>query len=76
MNLPVPWLTLAQAVGASALMALAVSHIPAFGGLLELTLKAATGAAVYGAAIALVDAGALRSRGRDALRTFRARSAA
>ena len=27
-NLPVPWLTLAQAVGASALMALAVSHIP------------------------------------------------
>lgn len=75
-NLPVPWLTLAQAVGASALMALAVSAIPAFGGLLELALKAAAGAVVYGAVIALVDAGDLRSRGRDALRTFRARSAA
>ena len=75
-NLPVPWLTLAQAVGASALMALVVSAIPAFGGLLELTLKAAAGAVVYGAVIALVDAGSLRSRGQDALRTFRARSAA
>ena len=69
-------LTLLQAVGASALMALAVSRIPAYGGLLELALKATAGAAVYVAVIALIDAGALRSRGRDALRTFRARSAA
>lgn len=75
-NLPIPWLTLLQAVGASALMASAVSRIPAYGGLLELSLKAAAGAAVYVAVIALIDAGALRSRGRDALRTFRARSAA
>ncbi|CAN5617586.1 polysaccharide biosynthesis protein HsfF [soil metagenome] len=75
-TLPIPWITLAQAVGASGLMALVVSRIPAVGGLLELLVKAAAGALVYGAVIALVDAGALRSRGRDALSTFRARSAA
>jgi O-antigen/teichoic acid export membrane protein len=60
--LPVPWLTGAQAVGASAVMALAVSRIPALGGLLELGLKAAAGALVYGLIIAALDAGALRSR--------------
>ncbi|WP_340646317.1 lipopolysaccharide biosynthesis protein [Phenylobacterium sp.] len=75
-DLPIPWLTLIQAVGASALMALVVSSIPAFGGLLELALKAVVGAVVYGVVIALVDAGALRSRGREAFRTFRSRSAA
>ena len=71
--LPVPWLTLAQAVGASAVMALAVSRIPPLGGLLELILKAGVGALVYGLIIAAVDAGALRSRGQAFLQ---ARSAA
>lgn len=73
--LPIPWLTLGQALGASLLMALAVSRIPALGGLPELALKALAGAVVYGLVVALVDAGALRSRGCEALRTFRARSA-
>jgi O-antigen/teichoic acid export membrane protein len=76
MALPVPWLTLAQAIGASALMALAVTRIPAFGGLPELTAKAALGGLVYGLAVYLLDAGALRSRAGQALRTLRARNAA
>ena len=76
MALPVPWLTLAQALGASALMALAVTRIPALGGLPELAAKAGLGALVYGLAVYLLDAGALRSRAGQALRTFRARNAA
>lgn len=76
MALPIPWLTLGQAVGASLLMALVVSRIPAMGGLAELALKATAGGLVYVLVIALVDAGALRSRGRAAFATFRARSAA
>lgn len=70
--LPVPWLTLAQAAGASTLMALAVTRIPTLGGLPELALKAAVGGLVYGAVIYVVDAGALRSR---AIGLLRARSA-
>ncbi len=71
--LPVPWLTLAQAAAASALMAFVVSRLPALGGLLELALKAVAGGLVYGAVIYLVDAGALRSR---AVGMLRARMAA
>ena len=70
--LPVPWLTVAQAVGASGVMALAVTRIPSVGGLLELLLKAAVGAVVYGGIIAAVDAGALRSRGQTYLQARRA----
>lgn len=70
--LPVPWTTLAQAAAASALMAFAVSRIPALGGLPELALKAAVGGLVYGAVIYVVDAGALRSR---AIGLLRARNA-
>ena len=76
MALPVPWLTLVQAAGASALMALAVSRIPALGGLPELAAKAGVGALVYGLAVYLIDAGGLRSRAGQALRTLRARNAA
>ena len=76
MPLPIPWLTLAQALAASALMALVISTLPSIGGLPELALKAAAGLVIYGLVIVLVDAGALRSRGQQALRTLRARSAA
>jgi len=76
MALPVPWITLAQAATASALMALAVSRIPAFGGLAELIAKSAAGAAVYGLAAYALDAGGLRSRAGHALRLLRARNAA
>jgi O-antigen/teichoic acid export membrane protein len=74
--LPLPWLTLAQAAAASALMAAVVVRIPAMGGLPELAAKAAAGGLVYGLAIYLVDAGRLRSRAGTALRGLRARSAA
>ena len=73
MALPIPWLTLAQAGGAAALMALAVSQVPASGGLVELGLKAGLGGAVYLGLMALLDAGHLRSR---ALQLFQARRAA
>lgn len=76
MALPIPWLTLVQAGGASALMALTVHQIPAIGGLPELVAKATLGALVYGAITYVIDAGGLRSRAGEALRTLRARNAA
>jgi len=76
MALPIPWRTVAQAGFATAAMALAVSRLPAFGGIVELLLKAGVGAAVYGAIAWLLDAGGLRSRAGQALRTLRARAAA
>ncbi|WP_304190171.1 lipopolysaccharide biosynthesis protein [Phenylobacterium aquaticum] len=74
--LPIPWRTVGQAAGASLAMALAVSRVPALGGLPELALKAGLGALVYGLIIALLDAGALRSRGHATLSARLARSAA
>jgi hypothetical protein len=56
-------------------MALALSRLPSPGGIVELTLKAGVGMAVYGAVAYALDAGGLRSRGRDALRGLRARAA-
>jgi O-antigen/teichoic acid export membrane protein len=47
--LPVPWTALGQAGLASAAMALAVRMVPACGGTIELSAKAALGMAVYGA---------------------------
>ncbi len=64
----------ARAVGALAksglacgLMAVAVLAVPAFGGLLELILKASAGAVVYGLAVLALDAGGLRGRVTDIL---------
>ncbi|HEX5377111.1 MAG TPA: lipopolysaccharide biosynthesis protein, partial [Phenylobacterium sp.] len=76
MSLPIPWLTLAQAGGASVAMALVVTRLPALGGLPELLLKAGAGALVYGAIVAGLDAGGLRSRALGLLRLRRARSLA
>ena len=72
MPLPVPWTTLAQAAAASLAMALVVQRLPAIGGLFELVLKAGTGALVYGAVVAALDAGGLRSRGLALLKARRA----
>ena len=66
--LPIPWLTLAQTVGGSLLMALVVTRLPAGGGLVELLAKAAIGATVYGVVMAAIDAGSLRTRGLELLR--------
>jgi O-antigen/teichoic acid export membrane protein len=75
-RLPIPWLTIAQATGAATAMALVVSRLPAVGGLLELSLKGAAGALVYGAIVALLDAGGLRTRALGLARTLRARAPA
>ncbi|WP_374570850.1 polysaccharide biosynthesis C-terminal domain-containing protein [Phenylobacterium sp.] len=72
MPLPIPWLTLAQALGASAIMAFVVTRLPASGGLIELALKAGAGALVYGAVVAVLDAGRLRSRALAMLKARRA----
>jgi hypothetical protein len=67
MVLPIPWLTLAQSGGAATAMALVVNQVPAYGGVVELALKAALGGLVYLGLIALFDTGQLRSRARQVL---------
>jgi O-antigen/teichoic acid export membrane protein len=71
--LPIPWDTLIRAGLASAVMAVAVSLIPDFGGLLELALKAGVGALVYGALALVLDAGGARSQGAALVSRLRAR---
>ena len=73
--LPIPWLALVQTLGATAVMALAVSRVPALGGWAELLLKAGLGGLVFGAITLVLDTGALRSRGLTLLRDLRARPA-
>ncbi|MAK81119.1 lipopolysaccharide biosynthesis protein [Phenylobacterium sp.] len=73
--LPIPWLALVQTLGATAVMALAVSRVPALGGWAELLLKAGLGGLVFGAITFVLDTGALRSRGLTLLRDLRARPA-
>ncbi|MDB5439685.1 MAG: hfsF [Caulobacteraceae bacterium] len=75
MPLPLPWKTLAQAVGASLAMSAAVLVLPSPGGVLELLLKAVVGAAVYGLLILAMDAGGLRSKLAPRLAPLRARFA-
>lgn len=72
MVLPVPWATLIQAAVATAAMALVVTGLPDLGGVAELALKAGVGAVVYGAVVALTDAGGLRSRAMGVLKARRA----
>ena len=74
--LPFPAQALARAGVASLAMALAVSQVPAFGGAVELILKAAVGAVVYGVLAAALDVGGLRGKGVKALAVLRPRLAA
>ena len=60
--LPVPWVSLAKSGAACLLMAGAVLLVPAFGGIVELVLKAGVGAVVYGVVVLALDAGGLRGR--------------
>ena len=76
MPLPLPMDVIWRTVLACAGMAVVVSQIPAVGGILELALKATIGGSVYAAVALALDAGGLRSRGRDLLRGLRARRAA
>jgi len=71
--LPLPWAAFGQALLASAAMAVVVSLVPSTGGAIELFVKAAVGAIVYGA-LALDISGA-RSRGLSLARGLKARTA-
>jgi O-antigen/teichoic acid export membrane protein len=74
--LPIPWSTLAQSVLATGAMALVVLHLPSFGGVGELALKAGVGAAVYGAVVLAFNAGGARSYGAHLLRGLKVRRVA
>ena len=76
MPLPVPWSTLGRCALACAAMAVAVSLVPATGGVLELIGKAAVGAAVYGVLALALDAAGVRSRAAHLVRTLHAGAAA
>jgi O-antigen/teichoic acid export membrane protein len=68
LKLPVPWKALAGVAVATAVMALAVSLLPALGGFPELFLKAGVGAAVYAAAVVALNPGGVRTEGLRLLR--------
>lgn len=74
--MPLPLGAIAKAASATAVMGLAVSSLPALGGVGELALKAGVGAAVYGVCAYGLDIAGLRTRGRGALAGLRAKVAA
>jgi O-antigen/teichoic acid export membrane protein len=76
MPLPIPWDTLWRCGAASAAMALAVTAIPAFGGAVELFLKAGVGALAYGLVAYALDAGGARQQSSRLIRMAQARGAA
>lgn len=61
MALPIPWESLARCGVATGLMAMAVSRLPAIGGLGELILDAGVGAIVYAAAALTLNAAGVRT---------------
>jgi O-antigen/teichoic acid export membrane protein len=61
-RLPVPWGVLARAGVCTAAMAAAVLQVPAYGGVLELGLKAALGALVYSAGVLALDTAGVRTQ--------------
>ena len=73
--LPIPWRTVERVALACGAMSLAVSAIPAVGGLVELIVKAGVGAAVYVVMILALDA-TLRTRALGIAHTLRRRAAA
>ncbi|CAN5348870.1 polysaccharide biosynthesis protein HsfF [soil metagenome] len=73
MPLPIPWNTLGRAGIAAAAMATAVLLVPAFGGVLELAVKAAVGGLVYGIVVMALDAGHARTLAVQLLQTRRLR---
>jgi O-antigen/teichoic acid export membrane protein len=75
MPLPLPWATLAKAGAAALVMAGAVLLVPAFGGPIELFLKAGVGAFAYGALALALDISGARSRGLKLFRAMQVRLA-
>jgi O-antigen/teichoic acid export membrane protein len=76
MPLPIPWDTLWRCAVACAAMTAAVLALPAWGGAAELFMKAAVGAAAYGAVAFSLDAGGARQQSGRLLRLVQARSPA
>lgn len=73
--LPLPWNAFLRCGVAAAGMAAAVMVLPAFGGLLELILKAAAGAAVYVGLAIVLDASRARGHFRRGVALLMARAA-
>lgn len=73
MPLPIPWTTFGKVAASAAVMAAGVLLLPSPGGLMEVLLKAAMGAAVYAVGVIALDAAGARGRLGDALRILRAR---
>ena len=71
MALPIPWTALFRCGLATAAMAAAVMQIPAYGGVLELMLKAGVGAVVYALVAFALDAAGVRGQALRLLRTRR-----
>ncbi|MEI9965927.1 MAG: lipopolysaccharide biosynthesis protein [Caulobacteraceae bacterium] len=69
-SLPVPWNALWRCAAAAAGMAVAVSLVPAGGGLLELVDKAAVGIVAYAVLAFALDAADVRSRGGELVRAL------
>jgi O-antigen/teichoic acid export membrane protein len=65
--LPIPWDAVLRCGLATAIMALVVLQVPAFGGLLELALKASVGAVIYALAAFALDAGGVRGQAQRLL---------
>ena len=65
--LPIPLATLAGAAAACVAMAGAIFLLPSPGGVLELALKAGTGAVVYGAVALMLDVAGVRDQARHGL---------
>ena len=72
--LPIPWGMLGRALVAAAGMALAVSALPARGGIIELAAKASLGLVVYAALGYALDICGARTHSSRLLRAFRART--
>lgn len=75
MRLPLPLGTLAKTLAATGAMALAVIAVPAFGGVVELVLKALAGAVVYAVAALALDIARVRTPASRVFKAVQARFA-
>ena len=75
MPLPIPWGALGRCSLAVAGMAIAVSLVPSSGGLIELISKAGVGVLTYAVLALALNAGNVRSRGADLVRSLQGATA-
>jgi O-antigen/teichoic acid export membrane protein len=73
--LPIPWIAVARATLAAAVMGLAVAALPSPGGWVELLLKAVVGATVYALAAFALDLCGARTHSRQLVQALQARGA-